>query len=173
MTKVPKRRKSKDNPYTISYSEELQQYCISFFDVKNVFQKIIISKQLFEAFNKFELEDISQMHKYDKYIEHSEIYEETLYKRTNNQEITIEDSIEKKIINEKLRLGINKLNSIQRRRIIMYYFNNKNLREIAKIEGCNYVSIKNSLDVALKNLKEFFKNDLTNQQKNGKQVKGY
>ncbi len=161
MTKIPKRRKSKDNPYTIFYSEELQQYCISFFDSNNVLQKIILSKQLFDVFNKFELEDISQMHKYDKYIEHSEVFEETLYKRMNNQEITIEEYIEKKIINEKLRLAIVNLNAIQRRRIIMYYFDNKNLREIAKIEGCNYVSIKNSLDVALKNLKKFLKNDLT------------
>lgn len=44
-------------------------------------QKVLISKKIFDSFNKFELEDISWMNEYDRHYEHSEIYESTLHER--------------------------------------------------------------------------------------------
>mgnify|MGYP000733116298 CR=1 FL=1 len=46
-----------------------------------VFKKVLISKKIFDSFNKFELEDISWMNEYDRHYEHSEIYESTLHER--------------------------------------------------------------------------------------------
>ncbi len=40
-----------------------------------------VSKSVFETFNIFELEDISQMNEYDRHLEHSEAYEHTLHKK--------------------------------------------------------------------------------------------
>lgn len=161
MDKSPKRRKSNDNPYTLISDKSNNLYMVVFKDNKNIKQNIIITKDIFDAFNKFELEDISQMHKYDKYIEHSEIYEETLHRRMISNSISIEEVVENKIQNENLIYAIKQLNEIQKRRIIMYYFQNKTLREIALIENCKYVSIKNSLDIAIKKLQQILKNDLT------------
>ena len=161
MDKSPKRRKSNDNPYTLISDKSNNLYMVVFKDNKNIKQNIIITKDIFDAFNKFELEDISQMHKYDKYIEHSEIYEETLHRRMISNSISIEEVVENKIQNENLIHAIKQLNEIQKRRIIMYYFQNKTLREIALIENCKYVSIKNSLDIAIKKLQQILKNDLT------------
>ena len=74
----PKRLKSKDNPYTIGYDEINNIYTIEFKDNKNEIHNIEISKEVYDAFDKFELEDISQMHKYSRHIEHSEIYENNI-----------------------------------------------------------------------------------------------
>lgn len=69
MDKRPKRRKDKYNPYTLS--TESGKYYILFIDVNNHIQKVELSKKLFDSFNKFELEDISQMNEYDRHYEHS------------------------------------------------------------------------------------------------------
>ena len=55
--KRPKRRKDKYNPYTLH--TEKGKYYISFTDANNCIQKVLISKKIFDSFNKFELEDIS------------------------------------------------------------------------------------------------------------------
>ena len=79
MIKLPKRRKSKDNPYTIIIMDN--KYYLKFNDSKNNLQMVELDIEIYELFNQFELEDISQMHKVDKHIEHFEAYEESIYKR--------------------------------------------------------------------------------------------
>ena len=83
----PKRRKSKDNPYTLGFDEIKKTYTLSFKDVNNITRVIEINELLYKEFNKFELEDLSEMNEYDNHIEHSELYEETLYKRSFNKDI--------------------------------------------------------------------------------------
>ena len=52
----PKRRKDKDNPYTIYISDNGQCY-LSFKDGQGVFQSLKIDKPLYLLFDQFELED--------------------------------------------------------------------------------------------------------------------
>ena len=63
MDKRPKRRKDKYNPYTLL--TEKGKYYIVFIDVNNHIQKVEVSKTIFDSFNIFELEDISQMNEYE------------------------------------------------------------------------------------------------------------
>ena len=77
MNKRPKRRKSKDNPYVLKYDEKKQSYIVLFKDSSNNFCEVEVSELVFEAFDEFELEDISQMHESERHIEHSELYENT------------------------------------------------------------------------------------------------
>lgn len=84
MDKRPRRRKDKYNPYTLHKVKE--RYYVSFVDVNNNFQKIEVSREVFESFNKFELEDVSQMNEYDRHLEHSKIYEHTLHKKKDSRE---------------------------------------------------------------------------------------
>ena len=79
MDKRPKRRKDKYNPYTLC--SEKGKYYVYFVDVNNRIQMVEVSKSVFETFNIFELEDISQMNEYDRHLEHSEAYEHTLHKK--------------------------------------------------------------------------------------------
>lgn len=155
MENTKKRRKSKDNPYTLKINQE--NYIVSFKDGRNIYHEVIVRQEVYDAFDKFELKDISQMHEYERHIEHSEIYEETLYKRSIDKPIGVEENIIQLDELYKLKIAIDMLAETQKRRIKKYFFDNKTLQQIADEEGCNKVSIKNSIDVGIKNLKENLK----------------
>lgn len=116
MAKMPKKNNSKDNPYTLDFDEVKNTYTVEFVDNKKVIHKVEISEKVYQAFDKFELEDISQIHKYRKHIEHSEIYEETLNNRMVDKPITIEDEIEQKLLLEDIKEAFNVLTDTQKRR---------------------------------------------------------
>lgn len=156
MVQLPKRRKSKDNPYTIILLDD--KYYLSFKDSNKKLQKVEISIEIYEIFNKFELEDISQMHKVDKHIEHSELYEESLYKRALEKPISIEEQIEYNDDIFNLKKAIDKLPETQKRRIKMYYFDNLSLEKIAQIEECSFQAISKSILTGVTNLKKNLKN---------------
>ena len=158
MAKLPVRNKSKDNPYILGFDETKKVYTVEFVDNKRVIHKIEISNKVYEAFNKFELEDISQIHKYQRHIEHSEVYEETLNNKVLDKPLGVDEIVENKIVVESLRDAINTLSDTQKRRIKLYYFEYKNLKEIAEIEHCSIMSVKESIDTGITKLKKIIKN---------------
>ena len=127
MDKRPKRRKDKYNPYTLH--KENERYYISFVDVNNILQKIEVSQEVFESFNKFELEDISQMNEYDRHLEHSESNENTLYQKSVSSEQPLEEYFDKAQAGENLHMAINKLPDVQKRRLKKYYLKIKPLKK--------------------------------------------
>jgi len=155
MASMPKRRKSKVNPYTLSIFES--KYVVSFKDSKNINYEVEISEQVFKSFNNFELEDISQMHEFERHIEHSDLLESTLNNRAVNKTESIEDEVERKIIIEELRYALDTLSELQKRRIKMYYFEDLNLREIAELEGCSIKNVHKSIEQGLENLRKILK----------------
>jgi len=158
MVKIPVRNKSKDNPYTLGYDEEKNVYTVEFSDNKNIIHKVEITDKIYGAFNKFELEDVSQIHKYSKYIEHSEVYEETLNKRAVDKQLSVEEFVEHKMDMDDLKLAVDKLSDVQKRRLKMYYFEDMTLNEIAEIEGCSIKNVHKSIEQAKENIKKSLKN---------------
>lgn len=156
MGKSPKRRKDKYNPYTI-YLEN-GKYYVSFVDTNKNVQKIEVSQEVFESFNKFELEDISQMNEYDRHLEHYEVYESILHKKIVSNDISIEEYFENIQVTEKLHIAISKLPDLQKRRLKKYYFEEKTFEEIALEEGCTYQSIQRSVYRAMAKIKKILKN---------------
>lgn len=156
MNKHETRNKDKYNPYTLEIKEN-NCYILKFKDSRNKLQELIISKEVYDAFDSFELEDISQIHKIRKHIEYNEVYEETLYHRSITETETVEDKVSNKIISEEIKLAINELNEIQKRRLIKYYFYDKTYEEIANEEKCSKVAVKYSIDTAIKNISKKFK----------------
>lgn len=154
LVKMPVRNKSKDNPYTLGFDEHIEKYTVEFIDNKKVIRKIEISNTIYEAFNKFELDDISQMHKVQKHIEHSEVFDETLYKRAIHKPVSIEQEVENIILNMELMKAINQLSTIQKRRVKMYYFKNMTQQEIADFEHTSIRAVQYTLNSAITNLKE-------------------
>ena len=152
----PKRRKSKDNPYTLKIINNT--YFVLFKDGMNTYREVEISEKVFNQMDKFELDDISQMHKSDRHIEKSEIYEDNLNKRAFNKPVLLEDEFIKRATFDNLKNGINKLPEIQKRRIKKYYFDDKSQAEIAKEEQTTKVAVNKSLKKALSNLKKFLEN---------------
>ena len=160
MVNRPKRRKDKDNPYNLDFKEN--NYVVSFKTVKNEYKEVKVSEEVFKAFDKFELEDISQLHKVDKHIDmrvidNTEYMDIILFNNAVNDEISIEEQIENKILQEELKKAILELSEVQKRRVIKYYFENKTLQKIAKEEGCSIASVKESLDSSINKLRKKLK----------------
>lgn len=153
MNKHLTRNKDKYNPYTLEVDEDNEIYTVVFKDSNNIEQRVTINKEVYDAFDKFELEDISQIHKIRKHIEHNEVYEETLYHRAYSSYISIEEEVEKKILNNELLSAIKSLNDMQKSRIVKYFFEGKTYSEIAFEEGCSKVAVKYSIDNAINNLR--------------------
>lgn len=160
MVNRPKRRKDKDNPYSLDFKEN--NYIVSFKTVKNEYKEVKVSEEVFKAFDKFELEDISQLHKVDKHIDmrvidNTEYMDIILFNNAVNDEISIEEQIENKILQEELKKAILELSEVQKRRVIKYYFENKTLQKIAEEEGCSITSVKESLDSSINKLRKKLK----------------
>lgn len=151
----PKRRKDKYNPYSICELEG--HYYISFKDGQGTLHEFEISKTLYEAFNDFELSAISYLHKWDKYIEHSEVWESTLNERVFQQPESLEETVLRNMLIEKLHKRINNLPETQKRRILLYFFEGLTYEQIAMREGCTKMPVKRSIDAAIEKLKKDMK----------------
>lgn len=162
MDERPKRRKHRDNPYVLLKVNEKGLYKVSFKDGIGTTRVVDVTKEVYEAFDEFELQDIKELNEYDRHIEHSEIYENNLEVRAMDKPVSLEEVIETKLLNEDLKMAINSLSDIQKRRIKMYYFEDKTLREIAEIEHCKIMSVKDSIDVGIKKIKKILNYDLKN-----------
>ena len=163
MANMPKRRKSKDNPYTLDYNDNEHIYTVSFIDNKQVIHNVEVSKKVFEAFNKFELEDISQLHKVDKHIDgrqidNSDKTDIILFHLGVSSTKTVDEEVEEKLQNEELYKAINLLSETQKRRIRKYYFEDKTLQQIANEENCAVQSVKESIEAGITKLKKNLKN---------------
>ena len=93
--KHPNRKKDKLNPYTLFI--ENNTYYISFADGQGIFHKTEISVGLYDVFDSFELDDISQMNVTSRHLEQSELTEETLNHRAADPPEPVEDHVYRKI----------------------------------------------------------------------------
>ena len=158
MADRPKRRKYKDNPYTLNYIEEKNIYIVSFKDVKGKLQKVEVSEEVYKTFDRYELQDLAEMNEYDRHIEHSEIFENNLEIRAKDKPTGLEDYIIQKSTFEDLKNAINLLPEVQKRRIKKYYFEDKTQQQIADEENATHQSVHIILERALENLKKILKN---------------
>lgn len=158
MAERPKRRKHKDNPYTLEFVEEKNSYRVSFKDVKGKFCRVEVNKEIYQAFDKFELEDLSELNEYDNHIEHSEVFENKLNERVVDKPLGVDEVVENKIRDEEIRKAISTLSEIQKRRIVKYFFEEKTEYEIAREENATQQSVHIALERGKAILKEILKN---------------
>ena len=148
----PKRRRYSDNPYYLKNVED--KYIIEFKNANNKIQSINVNKAIYDIIDRFELDDLKELNEYDRHIEHSEILDGDLYKRASIKTKLTEEIVENLIELKELQNALNSLSQIQIRRIKMYYYIDLTLREIAEIENCSIMSVKNSIDTGIKKLKK-------------------
>lgn len=151
----PKRRKARDNPYTLfttGAETDTPRYFLSFQGAC-----MEIDAALFYLLNQFELEDLSYMNEIDRHYEHSELTEETLSSRAALPRPTVEDIVQRRLEHERLRRAIAQLPDTQRRRLVLYYFGSFTYQQIAEMEGCTKRAVKFSIDSATEKLKNFLK----------------
>lgn len=154
----PKRRRSKDNPYEI-YSvgthTDRPHYYIAFTDSTGVRQELEIDKALFDMLDRFELDDLSFLNEVDNHYERSELTEASLNARAFEPRETVEEVVTLRDENERLHRAIAMLPVKQRKRLTLYYFRGLSYAQIAKIEGCKYQTVQESIYAALAKLKKF------------------
>lgn len=152
--KHPNRKKDQLNTYVLSI--ENKEYYVAFSDGNGAHHKEKISRELYELFDRFELEDISQINVISRYHEHSELTEGTLNRRALVHTEPMEDGVYRKIMYDQLHTAIGELPIIQRRRVFLYYFEGYTFEQIAEMEGCTRRAVKFSVDIAVKKLREKF-----------------
>lgn len=130
-----------------------QKYYIEFIDSQRRECLVEVSKELYEVFDRFELDDKKYLNVYERHIEQSEIYDITLHKRSNYKEESAEDLAIRNLMIQELYVAISALPEIQRRRLMLYYFNGLTYEQIAEIENCSYQAIMKSVTAAKKKLK--------------------
>lgn len=92
----------------------------------------------------------------ERNLEYSKLTEQTLHQRALYQPKTLEDEFFRNFEKELLWQAIDTLPEIQRRRLILYYFEGFTFDQIAKIEGCQKNPVKRSIDRATEKIKSFF-----------------
>ena len=160
----PKRRRDKDNPYTIfttGINTATPHYYLSSVDCIGVERCVEINKPLFDAFDRFELEDISFMHKVDKHYERTEQTEASLNKRAVKPQESVEEIVSQRMETDRLHQAIAQLPEKQRRRLVLYYFGEFTYEQIADMERCTHPAVMKSISSALKKLKNFLSGEVT------------
>ena len=87
-----------------------------------------------------------------------------------------DDTVEHLCLKEEkqcIKIAIDKLTDIQKRRVIAYFFENKSSREIAIEEGVNYSKIEKSINLALKKLKNILSEGVQNASPSSNKWRGY
>lgn len=118
----PKRRKAKENPYnifTVGIESNEPYYYVSFIDAQGIPICMEISKDVYETFNRFELDDLSYLNEIDNHYCLSKLTDEEIYKKSAPES---GNSIDDLFRYEKLHKAIEQLSKIQQRRLRYYYF---------------------------------------------------
>ena len=143
--------------YTQISLEKDGNYYVSFRNGEKEYKDLEIGKNVYEAFNTFELQDVSHMNIVDRHLEQSEIWDSSLYERVFQKEEGVEDTVLNKLEAERLHSAIQQLSEIQRRRLMKYYFEDKNYEQIAQEEGCSFQMVAKSVKAAIRNLKKILR----------------
>ena len=153
----PKRRKDKYNPYTIGTTEDGRHW-LTFLDGQGNRHHFEISAAVYALFDSFELDDLSYLNEVNRHYEQSELTEASLYDRAVHRPATVEESALQSMEYAQLHRAISELPEIQKRRLILYYFQGLTYEQISEMEGCTKRAVKFSVDIAVEKLKKFFKN---------------
>ena len=153
--KHPNRKKDKYNPYILS--KENGKEIISFKDGTGTYHRLEISHTLFSQFNDFELEDIAYLNEVSRHYEFAELSEQAINERAFVPPESVEDTVIRKLQNAQLHAAMQMLPEKQRKRLILYYFQNYTYAQIAELEGCTAMPVKRSIDKAVAQLAKLLK----------------
>ena len=153
----PKRRKDKDNPYTISIGKDNDhpQYFVEFNDGEGIHHCVEVNEKQFREFEKNELADLSYLNERDRHLEKTPLSDTVIHQRSAEPEDPLQEILEASEARERLHKAILMLSSVQQRRVLMYYFRNMTYEEIADAEHCSLQSVDESLRGARKRILNF------------------
>ena len=137
-----------------------KRYFASFKDIEGIYQKIEVSESIYLVLLHFNRMVRNCQRWNERHSEKSELTEVTLYDRTFMKHKSVEQTIIDKMRDEQLWLAIRNLPHVQKRRLLLYYFNELTYTRIAKREGCSIQAVNYSIDIAKIKIKNFLRKRL-------------
>ena len=163
----PSRSRTKDNPYTIFATQDTgaqMHYYVRFCDSCGRNQEIEITEELYQAFDRFELDDVHEINQRNRHktlsldaMSPEQIESLQILNDPEEQLINVEFS---RYQNECLTQAMALLTETQHRRLVKHYFQNMSYTEISEIEGVSLVAVRQSILAALKTMNVFLKNSM-------------
>jgi len=138
--------------------EGITRYYVSFTDGQAVPRETEVSRPVYLEFLRFIRIERNLRRWDERHIEQSDMTDETLYNRALYPQKSIEDTAFDSLQHEQLRLAIQSLPEIQRRRFVLYHEFGLTYEQIAEMEGRHFTSIQESVMRAEEEIKSFFEN---------------
>lgn len=133
------------------------KYYVSFRDGQGQWQEAEVSAEVFEEMQNLMRKERNYIRSDERHLEHLELSEGTKHKRSVHSEISLEEQILSKLRMEELRISIDELPSIQRRRFLLRYEMDMTYEQIARIEGCTSRAVQHSVEAAKKKIQKKLK----------------
>ena len=118
---------------------------------------VVVSESVYNTIVELAKHDRRISHQIERHNEYSELTDESLYERTFVKPRPMEDAVLDSILVEQVLSIIKTLPLIQAKRFVLRNILGLTYPEIARIEGCNARSVKNSVDLATKKIREILK----------------
>lgn len=157
MKKHSKIKREVIDTYIIFSNSDESKNIIVFKDENGNSKIIRANETLRNEYKRRKSEENSQNIKFSRYIEHSELTENSLNKRATNKEISLEEQVISNLESERIIKEIWKLPTPQNRRVYMYIVDEFSYTKIAKIENRSIPTVKESIDRGLENLRKKLK----------------
>lgn len=141
--------------YTLEYDENTNKYYISFMDSAKNNCRVQIDKEIFDIYMTSKKSYTKIKNEASRHLEHSDLSEMDIYKRSFQQPSSVEDVVIKNIETEKLGKALRTLTDTQYRRIELHIINEITIRGIADIEKVKKNQVEKSLKLGLKKIKKF------------------
>lgn len=157
MKKHSKIKREIIDTYIVFSNSDDSKNIIVFKDGNGNSKIIRANETLRNEYKRRKSEENSQNIKFSRYIEHSELTENSLNKRATNKEISLEEQVISNLESERIIKEIWKLPTPQNRRVYMYIVDEFSYTKIAKIENRSIPTVKESIDRGLENLRKKLK----------------
>lgn len=157
MKKHSKIKREIIDTYIVFSNSDDSKNVIVFKDGNGNSKIIRANETLRNEYKRRKSEENSQNIKFSRYIEHSELTENSLNKRATNKEISLEEQVISNLESERIIKEIWKLPTPQNRRVYMYIVDEFSYTKIAKIENRSIPTVKESIDRGLEKLRKKLK----------------
>lgn len=157
MKKHSKIKREIIDTYIVFSNSDDSKNVIVFKDGNGNSKIIRANETLRNEYKRRKSEENSQNIKFSRYIEHSELTENSLNKRATNKEVSLEEQVISNLESERIIKEIWKLPIPQNRRVYMYIVEEFSYTKIAKIENRSIPTVKESIDRGLENLRKKLK----------------
>ena len=151
----PTRHRKEDNPYVLEIINK--KYYVSFRDNNNKEQTIEVTREVFDAFDEFELSDKKQMNEFDRHLEHSYLTDEKFNNCSARYNPSVEEDFISKEEDKKILNLINKLPEPHKKRFKMFFYGGYNETEIAKLVNVSQPAVFKSIEKCINLLKKAIK----------------